>query len=101
LGYCKLAFLVTAINYADRTVLSIAGPALAKSLNLNSVSMGIFFRHLDGHMYLPSFREDGFWTVLDPGKYMQSAFSHGLLLLLLPGLRVFWLVFQPLLYCLF
>lgn len=36
-------FLATAINYADRTVLSIAGPALAKSLGLNSVSMGYIF----------------------------------------------------------
>jgi ACS family glucarate transporter-like MFS transporter len=39
----SLLFFVTAINYADRTVLSIAGPALAKSLNLNSVSMGYIF----------------------------------------------------------
>ena len=36
-------FLATSINYADRTVLSIAGPALAKSLNLNSISMGYIF----------------------------------------------------------
>ena len=39
----SLLFFVTSINYADRTVLSIAGPALAKSLNLNSVSMGYIF----------------------------------------------------------
>jgi len=39
----SLLFFVTAINYADRTVLSIAGPALIKSLNLNSVSMGYIF----------------------------------------------------------
>ncbi len=39
----SLLFFATAINYADRTVLSIAGPALAKSLNLNSVSMGYIF----------------------------------------------------------
>ena len=39
----SLLFFVTAINYADRTVLSIAGPALAKSLGLNSVSMGYIF----------------------------------------------------------
>ena len=38
-----LLFFATAINYADRTVLSIAGPALAKSLDLNSVSMGYIF----------------------------------------------------------
>jgi len=39
----SLLFFVTAINYADRTVLSIAGPALAKSLHLDSVSMGYIF----------------------------------------------------------
>lgn len=39
----SLLFFTTAINYADRTVLSIAGPALAKSLNLDSVSMGYIF----------------------------------------------------------
>ena len=38
-----ILFFATAINYADRTVLSIAGPALSKSLNLNSVSMGYIF----------------------------------------------------------
>lgn len=36
-------FFATTINYADRTVLSIAGPALAKQLQLNSVSMGYIF----------------------------------------------------------
>jgi len=39
----SLLFFATAINYADRTVLSIAGPALAKSLGLDSVSMGYIF----------------------------------------------------------
>jgi ACS family glucarate transporter-like MFS transporter len=39
----SLLFFSTAINYADRTVLSIAGPALAKSLHLDSVSMGYIF----------------------------------------------------------
>lgn len=39
----SLLFFATAINYADRAVLSIAGPALAKQLQLNSVSMGYIF----------------------------------------------------------
>jgi ACS family glucarate transporter-like MFS transporter len=39
----SLLFFATAINYADRAVLSIAAPALAKSLDLNSVSMGYIF----------------------------------------------------------
>lgn len=38
-----MLFFATAINYADRTVLSIAGPALSKSLGLDSVSMGYIF----------------------------------------------------------
>src|SRR4030042_5061846 len=39
----SLLFFVTAINYADRTVLSIAGPALSKSLGLDSVCVGYIF----------------------------------------------------------
>lgn len=39
----SLLFLATAINYANRTALSIAGPALAKSLHMDSVSMGYIF----------------------------------------------------------
>jgi ACS family glucarate transporter-like MFS transporter len=39
----SLLFLATAINYANRTALSIAGPALARSLHLDSVSMGYIF----------------------------------------------------------
>jgi len=39
----SLLFFATAINYADRTVLSIAGPALSKSLDLDSVSLGYIF----------------------------------------------------------
>jgi ACS family glucarate transporter-like MFS transporter len=38
-----LLFFATAINYADRTVLSIAGPALSKLMHLDSVSMGYIF----------------------------------------------------------
>ena len=38
-----MLFLVTAINYADRATLSIAGPALSKDLGLDSVTMGYVF----------------------------------------------------------
>jgi ACS family glucarate transporter-like MFS transporter len=38
-----MLFLVTAINYADRATLSIAGPALSKELGLDSVTMGYVF----------------------------------------------------------
>ena len=38
-----MLFLVTAINYADRATLSIAGPAMSKDLGLDSVMMGYVF----------------------------------------------------------
>ena len=38
-----MLFLVTALNYADRAALSIAGPAAAKELGLSSVAMGYVF----------------------------------------------------------
>mgnify|MGYP002714904540 CR=1 FL=1 len=38
-----LLFLVTAINYADRATLSIAGTALARELNFDPIGMGYLF----------------------------------------------------------
>ena len=38
-----MLFIVTAINYADRATLSIAGPALSKDLGLDAVTMGYVF----------------------------------------------------------
>lgn len=38
-----MLFLVTAINYADRATLSIAGPALSKDLGISAVTMGYLF----------------------------------------------------------
>ncbi|VBB05377.1 d-galactonate transporter [Lucifera butyrica] len=38
-----LLFIITAINYADRATISIAGPAIAKDLKMNSVAMGYIF----------------------------------------------------------
>jgi MFS transporter, ACS family, glucarate transporter len=42
-GIVAMLFLVTAINYADRATLSIAGPALSKDLGLDAVTMGYIF----------------------------------------------------------
>ncbi|EGO63097.1 MFS transporter [Acetonema longum] len=36
-------FFITVINYADRATISLAGPAIAKELNLDAVSMGYIF----------------------------------------------------------
>ena len=38
-----MLFVVTSINYADRAVLAIAGPALTKDLGINSAQMGFIF----------------------------------------------------------
>ena len=43
LGVVTMLFIATTINYADRATLSIAGPALAKDLGLDAVSMGYVF----------------------------------------------------------
>jgi ACS family glucarate transporter-like MFS transporter len=36
-------FIITAINYADRATISLAGPEIAKELNFNAVTMGYIF----------------------------------------------------------
>jgi ACS family glucarate transporter-like MFS transporter len=38
-----MLFLVTAVNYADRAALSIAGPALSGELHINPAQMGFIF----------------------------------------------------------
>ncbi|WES67805.1 MFS transporter [Superficieibacter sp. HKU1] len=38
-----IIFIVTAVNYADRATLSIAGTEVAKELNLSAISMGYIF----------------------------------------------------------
>lgn len=39
-----IIFIVTAVNYADRATLSIAGTEVAKELQLSAVSMGYILR---------------------------------------------------------
>jgi ACS family glucarate transporter-like MFS transporter len=39
----SVVFLVTVLNYADRAVLSLAAPSMAKELHLSSVSLGFVF----------------------------------------------------------
>ena len=38
-----IIFIVTAVNYADRATLSIAGTEVAKELQLSAISMGYIF----------------------------------------------------------
>ena len=46
----SLLFVVGAINYADRAIFSIAGPAMMKSINLDVVNLGMVRTSLEyGH----------------------------------------------------
>ena len=38
-----MLFTVTAVNYADRTTLAIAGPVISRDLHMNAAQMGIMF----------------------------------------------------------
>src|ERR1700744_5542066 len=38
-----MLFAVTAVNYADRATLGIAGPVISKQLGLNAAQMGFIF----------------------------------------------------------
>ena len=42
-GIVAMLFFVTTVNYADRAVISIAGPALQSDLGLSAVQMGYIF----------------------------------------------------------
>jgi ACS family glucarate transporter-like MFS transporter len=42
-GIVAMLFVVTAINYADRATLSIAGPALSRQLGIDAITMGYLF----------------------------------------------------------
>lgn len=42
-GIVLLLFVLTAVNYADRATLSVAGPVLTKQLGISSVAMGYVF----------------------------------------------------------
>ncbi len=40
---CAMLFALTAVNYADRATLSLAGPAASKELGMNAVVLGYIF----------------------------------------------------------
>ena len=42
-GIVAMLFLVTAVNYADRATLSMAGTSMSKDLGLDAVAMGFIF----------------------------------------------------------
>jgi ACS family glucarate transporter-like MFS transporter len=42
-GIVSMLFIMTALNYADRATIAIAGPAMAKNLGLGPTTMGYIF----------------------------------------------------------
>lgn len=70
-------FIVTAVNYADRATLSIAGTEVAKELQLSAVSMGYIFSAF-GWAYL-LMQIPGGWLLDKFGskKFIHTACSSG------------------------
>lgn len=71
-----IIFIVTAVNYADRATLSIAGTEVAKELQLSAVSMGYIFSAF-GWAYLlmqipGGWLLDKFW--LEKSLHLQPLF---------------------------
>jgi len=85
-----LLFMVTAINYADRSVISIAGPAISKDLGLTSIHMGYIFSAF-GWAYVIA-QLPGGWLLDRFGS--KKVYSIGLLLwsfsVMLQGTAVFF-----------
>ncbi|MGL5513508.1 MAG: MFS transporter, partial [Sporomusa sp.] len=68
-----ILFLITSINYADRATIAIAGPAIAKELQMDSVSMGYIFSAF-GWAYV-LFQLPGGWFLDKFGSKKVYAFS--------------------------
>lgn len=66
-------FLITAINYADRATISLAGPEMAKELKFNSVTMGYIFSAF-GWSYVVA-QLPGGWLLDKFGSKIVYAFS--------------------------
>jgi ACS family glucarate transporter-like MFS transporter len=66
-------FFITIINYADRATISLAGPAMAKELNFDSVTMGYIFSAF-GWAYV-IFQLPGGWLLDKFGSKKVYAFS--------------------------
>lgn len=68
-----MLFCVTAVNYADRATISIAGPAIAKELKMDSIAMGYIFSAF-GWAYVIA-QLPGGWFLDRFGSKMVYAFS--------------------------
>jgi ACS family glucarate transporter-like MFS transporter len=83
-------FMITAINYADRATISLAGPEIAKDLQFNAVTMGYIFSAF-GWAYV-IFQLPGGWLLDRFGSkrvYATSIFLWSLFTLLVGGVGFF------------
>lgn len=81
-----IIFIVTAINYADRATLSIAGTEVAKELQLDAVAMGYIFSAFGWAYLLMQIPGVGCWTAMAPSGSTPIACSSGRYLPLRKGL---------------
>ncbi len=70
-----IIFIVTAVNYADRATLSIAGTEVAKELQLSAVSMGYIFSAFGWAYLLMQIPAAGCLISLLEEVYTYSLFS--------------------------
>jgi len=85
-----MLFLVTVVNYADRAVIAIAGPALTKDLGMTPVQMGFIFSAF-GWAYV-LLQVPGGWLLDRFGSktvYFLSIFIWSILTVLQGGVGVF------------
>ncbi len=98
-----LLFVLTAINYADRATLAIAGPVVSKDLGLDAAQMGFIFSafgwayvvgQLPGGWLLDRFGSKSvyafsifLWSVFTLCQGLVGFFTGGLAIALLFGLR--------------
>ena len=85
-----MLFVMTAINYADRATISIAGPAIAKDLQIDAVQMGYIFSAF-GWAYVIA-QLPGGWLLDRFGSkvaYALSIFTWSLFTMMQGGVHMF------------
>lgn len=76
-----IIFIVTAVNYADRATLSIAGTEVAKELQLSAISMGYIFSAFGWAYLLMQILAAGCWISSVRRKSTLTVCSSGRCLL--------------------
>ena len=72
-----ILFITTAINYIDRSALSVAAPVMSKELQLDAVSLGIAFSAFNCGMPFCKSRAAGCSIDLEHVLFMGLGCSYG------------------------